>query len=961
MQNSQPVNIPLLSFDEDPGLSLFYILSERRKNTSEITNRVWPGGEPANGIAFIVNSSGLLVTAAHVLWVHHIFPGDTIDIFGASPKLPIRAKAVVLEEGWKGLLLNENGELPSNPLDTRYVDRRAASLKEDCAFLQLDLNSFDVDQIRGHKVTVSSPKHIAEMFRVMPLGCPCYPSSGAELKAWWVLKRQGVPELVSGNASFNALEPSLYGAFSMKSEDLKSGFSGSPLWDSKRRLTVGFVRRSVSDLMPSLTLATDIRALEQDNIVIGFDSQLTPVIRACEYLVNFSSPRHKEITYSLIKDIFVEPRAGLLKPEINLNIEERKTATPAINLLYQLLSANNMVCICSGAGTGKSTLVRELARRILINPFAIIRKSRFIPLILNASDFPNSHFNLENLLGIASKTLPFEVPDPSNLLYALEVNDAKLLVIVDGLDEIGSVAISTLLSKLHGLHANSNVIAGIIVATRPDSMVIAAGTNNNHNRWKMPIIELYPFDPKQVDEYAVARFNADEKLAPEFVSSLGRVDWAHDATPLQLEMAAALFSQPGGLPSRIADLVFEYIKYRVENSNYQVSALDPESWDGIYHRKEPNGEKLNLLKVFYALALTSFRKNSKEAYSINEVLSIIGSQMFFEPVAKNPREMLDFINRCASKSIGLVSLIYQEDSVELIWEHRTIMEALAAQAIIETIEYESSRLSENCCVKINKEINTHVQDHRFTLTLLAVLDRKDYVELVEKRITKAMAAPFSARNEALLALRSLAAGLRFSSDIQRKLVALLIRVTLAPNGGSSACAEIFVSSSDLPSAINILQRSELREFVAQELWQKRFRLRDPRRKGINRPLQVTTSEAKILDLLHMWNYWQESGLRLSKSEQLGSELVNLENRSFSVTSTDDISNSLTTRIIDRGGFTIIDRDGDVASIELPARVFLEGVVTAAQNLPRGLSPTQVVSLYLKAIEHKFIPNPKNRK
>jgi hypothetical protein len=53
--------------------------------------------------------------------------------------------------------------------------------------------------------------------------------------------------------------------------------------------------------------------------------------------------------------------------------------------------------------------------------------------------------------------------------------------------------------------------------------------------------------------------------------------------------------------------------------------------------------------------------------------------------------------------------------------------------------------------------------------------------------------------------------------------------------------------------------------------------------------------------------------------------------------------------LDRGGFSISDRDGMLRTYEMPARLFLEGVAAMAQQLPRNLPPTHVVQLYLKAM------------
>ena len=462
----------------------------------------------------------------------------------------------------------------------------------------------------------------------------------------------------------------------------------------------------------------------------------------------------------------------------------------------------------------------------------------------------------------------------------------------------------------------------------------------------MPLVELFPFDDGQIRAFASARFN-EEGERTAFVNALQRVDWLRNATPLQLEMAATLYQQPSGLPSREADLVFWFIDSRIALANSELPVPDLmgnelEGW-ALYRAR--------LRTILQILALKNLNAGALTYPVARDALVALRSDEELAPLGQRPNECLDYVSRDAIVRVGLLRATESAEGREFGWEHRTVMEALAAEAIVAASRGERATLEAEI-EKINSVMHRHGQ--RFALTLFAAMERQGLGGLVAIRIEAAIKAPFSARTEALLALRALAAGLQFPPSLRSRLVSLLVRVCLAPKAGALLCAEIFATSSDLPNAVDILQRVSLREDVTRAMWE-RLPEWDPRRRGINQPLQVSKAEAKLLDLLHMWNHWLSIGLELVRPHGGDTQIVPASSRQGYGGPQSRIEDGGQVRVIDRGGFSIRHRDGSVTAVELPARSFLEGVAAMAQQLPRNLPPSHVVSLYLRVFGESIDP------
>lgn len=935
--------VPPLGVNEEPERGLFFLLAARSEVGKAISNRTWEEDECANGMAFLVRADGLLATAAHVLWLQKIGPGDTVEVMGASPSVPLRLRARVLEHGWCGPRVEPGGRIPMHPEYQAYADLRPDVLREDCAFLQLDFESAALESRGG--VFVDADTALSNL-RTLPVGVPGYPQScQQELAAWWVLRNFGQPTLHRGVGRFKSNEPSQHLAFSLWSNEITHGFSGSPVWDPQRRLVVGFVRSGVSPKMPDTVIAGDARALKaHPSVELSVDIELEEFVKAVSFLLHTDAFTRHAAVVQHGHGAFIEPRLSKVRGELRLELDGvRKSGLPAIAHLGELLSQFPVIGICCGAGTGKSTLVAEFARRLLKQPEALLQGHRLFPLLVTANEIVDNSLKLEDLVKPLLRRLDAPASSAWRLATVLRVNDVKLIIMVDGLDEIEVARVPRLLADLHGLQRDIGTVARIVFTTR-DAMVV--GHSGNTNRWHMPVVEILPFDQLAVREFAEKRFCHRVADIEGFVQALAARDWAVEATPLQLEMAATLFDQPGGLPTREAEVVFAYVEHRIANPRLSAGrsmdqADDLEHWAAL---------QSNAVQLLRAIAYSTHRKGSTGLAAFQDGLSELSGVPGYEAFATMPRTCLDFIARRLSRSVGLVSvrwLRYDQEEPdssharhahgsepELVWEHQTIMQALAAESIADMRLLSGSPNQETL-----PELESR-DDHHLQLTLLAALDRRDQLSLVERRLSRAIASPFSMRKESLLALRSLAAGIRVTESLRDKLVQLLVRIAFSITGGGVLCAELFYSGSPLPSPVAILQRPGLRDSVKQALW-NRFRFRNPRRHGVDKPLVVTDAEAKVLDAVDMWNEWIPELSLQRRGEQIPFRRPEISSR---------VEHPTSLRVVDRGGFSVAEGNLPPRRFELPARAFLEGAVAIARQLPAEMTPSQVVDLYLKAAD-----------
>lgn len=224
----------------------------------------------------------------------------------------------------------------------------------------------------------------------------------------------------------------------------------------------------------------------------------------------------------------------------------------------ELLKKDESAVILSEPGGGKTYLLSMLAKDMIENP--LIEKGK-IPIILKARKWSRSFSNIvEGIL----KEFRYAIPSISEKQVQQDLTDGKFLILVDGLDEVTSSA-DLLVDEL--IKVSKIMNAHILVTCRKE---------NYHK-------QLY----SHFSEYTIDELN-DEMIREYIGRELNLPGWQtlHNIdgnlrslikNPLFLFMTVSVLKITGGtsLPKNKAELYASYIRYLMEERNYQKGLVEP--------------------------------------------------------------------------------------------------------------------------------------------------------------------------------------------------------------------------------------------------------------------------------------------------------------------------------------------------------------------------------------------------
>ena len=169
------------------------------------------------------------------------------------------------------------------------------------------------------------------------------------------------------------------------------------------------------------------------------------------------------------------------------------------------------------------------------------------------------------------------------LSVALDRNDVRVALLIDGLDEIDGRQIARLLAHCQGLLTGSTPVFRVLFTSRPDAQILSLPMAP---RRPLRLIELLAFDSSQIERYAGQRM-VDQVEGGKFLEALRRVEWHQTASPLQLQMASTVYEVERLLPPRESDLAFEYVRLRILQAADELAVKAdsedvPESWKVTY-------------------------------------------------------------------------------------------------------------------------------------------------------------------------------------------------------------------------------------------------------------------------------------------------------------------------------------------------------------------------------------------
>ncbi|MBU9672658.1 NACHT domain-containing protein [Planococcus sp. CP5-4] len=237
----------------------------------------------------------------------------------------------------------------------------------------------------------------------------------------------------------------------------------------------------------------------------------------------------------------------------NENRQEEK-----LESYFELLNMEKSAVILSEPGGGKTYLISMLAKDMIENP--LIEKNK-VPIILNARKWTRSYSNIVE--GI-SKELKYTIPTINEKQVEQDLISGKYLILVDGLDEVTSSS-DVLVDELIKISKIKNV--HILVTCRKENYY-----KQFFGHFSEYVIDK--LDDEMIREYIEKELNISGwKIFHDIDNNLRSLI----KNPLFLFMTVSILKITGGtsLPKNKAELYASYIRYLIEERNYQKGLVQP--------------------------------------------------------------------------------------------------------------------------------------------------------------------------------------------------------------------------------------------------------------------------------------------------------------------------------------------------------------------------------------------------
>lgn len=845
---------------EDPLLGLFYL---EHPSALDKKSKLNPASDlpTAAGMASLVNESGMLATASHVPLRCGAKPGETIEIYGACDALPVRVAAKVLMQGWMGPRTTSGYALPMSKLWDGVVDERPAVFGQDLCFLQILPGTARWHPRGGLRPRGTPTNQLLQSARVLPLGYVTDRSVGDELRAWSVVWEFGAPSCTSGSGKVVGIEPNSYDALRFRSDEVGHGFSGSPIWHVSRRVVVGVHRRGVLSF-PGNLIACDTRAVVRalPGLAVRPDRRLLPLLEQYQEVVSeFSGQRHPEFLnwYNPASLVDQHLSVATANPTGGSALAE-SPKLPALEYLSSRLSEGDQryTLLLGAPGTGKSTLLRRTAAELASRTCSGTQVP-IVPIILSAREFENFNFALRPLINAQLSGAIPATPESVDLLECAAESGARLVLLIDGLDEVSRESSIRILNLFAPQSSAGNNFGGsqlgmlhhVIVASRhTDDMRRSLGPE----RGGMQRLHLHALDPAQTRELA-HKLLGQMSSEQESVLNSGLQDLrllTNGATPLQVWMAALIFRHNGRLPSRPLDLIHEFVSIVI---------------DGVLGRLEATpGKRLSRsVRKSYLPHLRDILESIGSLWSAERSSAITERllQEHFERLAQSPTSsewlgdaegLCAFIFELLPAAIGVIDVRGGESgAAQLEWVHATFGEYFSACHALRTGRLESDSREQLVLDTLKRG------DHWPALVILSEMERRGESEAVADILATCMKAMSSTSNLRLFALRALAVGLDGGGKARSRQVQLLVRLYVSEYAENTTCARLFYNA-DLPDPDEIVARPELREDILLAL-KERFSVRLKLLRPGGAP-KVLDKEAKLIGTAKLWSEMRAIGV-----------------------------------------------------------------------------------------------------
>ncbi len=262
------------------------------------------------------------------------------------------------------------------------------------------------------------------------------------------------------------------------------------------------------------------------------------------------------------------PSADLSKTYVPVGfLAENQADQKDVISLEEILNKDDQhhILLFGEPGSGKSSILRQIAKYAWNEPSKIGLKESCLPILLPLRVFSKLHLSLQERIRQTLESMDIlEQPLPEGFFTAWAENEqVKWLFLLDGLDEVPVDERTKLLNFINELMQKNNCM--VIMTSRPSGY--QAGELDEKRLSKYV---LQPFSPDQVKEFAENWFGEKDSHFLQSLETL-RIKALYES-PLLLTIAAKVYlerqkeNELGSLPGQRAKLYEEFVDICLEEA-----------------------------------------------------------------------------------------------------------------------------------------------------------------------------------------------------------------------------------------------------------------------------------------------------------------------------------------------------------------------------------------------------------
>jgi energy-coupling factor transporter ATP-binding protein EcfA2 len=342
-----------------------------------------------------------------------------------------------------------------------------------------------------------------------------------------------------------------------------------------------------------------------------------------------------------------------------------------------VVNSNQYLMVLGVPGAGKSTFLRRTGLEALKAEKGTL-KHRSIPVMLELKRFNSNEIDLTQ--SIAEELSNFGFPTSSDFAISL-LEQGKLLILLDGLDEVPKTNLNTVIDEIQAFvtrYDQNRYIASCRIAA-------------HRSTWgRFRDIELADFDDEQIQQFIYNWFQTQQDCAEETakrcwttLNDPGNICAKELAqTPLLLTFLCMVYDHTQGFPSQRATLYRKALDILLE----EWAAEKRINHEVIYQGLNSDLEKVLLSEIAYnGIVNEQFFFTQQEL--IDQIKGFL-SDTFDHPKYLDGKAVLDAI------AVQQGILVQRAEDV-FSFSHLTLQEYLAAQYLKENFDYVPTLLKEH--------------------------------------------------------------------------------------------------------------------------------------------------------------------------------------------------------------------------------------------------------------------------